>query len=134
MKFRPTKLLTTVRPFAASNNTRSAAKSHFAFQPDSEFAKAATARASRVAVSLKGVGFSCSILTPSGKLVAMRIQSCSEPRFGEAFAASIASAGELSPADKATGAAHEALQVSPAGATVLVRSRSSREPLSDTLS
>src|SRR5271156_3875885 len=83
MKFRPTKLLTTVRPFAASNNTRSAAKSHFAFQPASEFAKSATACASRVAVTLRGGGFSGSILTPSGKLVAMRILSCSEPRFGD---------------------------------------------------
>ena len=88
MKFRPTKLLTTVRPFAASNNTRSAAKSHFAFQPAPEFAKTATARASRVAVTLKGGGFSGSILTPSGKL---RIQSRTAPRFGDQLPPSVRS-------------------------------------------
>src|SRR5271165_1985884 len=91
MKFRPTKLLTTVRPFAASNNTRSAAKSHFAFQPASEFAKTATARASRVAVTLRGGGLSGSILTPSGKLVAMRLKSRSAPRFGDQLPLSVRS-------------------------------------------
>jgi putative transposase len=44
------------------------------------------------------------------------------------------SRGELSPADKATQTDHEAIQISPAGTTVSVGSRSSREPLPHLLS
>jgi IS1 family transposase len=44
------------------------------------------------------------------------------------------SRGELSPADKAPRTDHEAIQISPAGTTVSVGSRSSREPLPHPLS
>ena len=43
------------------------------------------------------------------------------------------SRGEFSPADRATGTDHEAIQVRPTGATVSVGSRSSRQPLSRSL-
>jgi hypothetical protein len=138
MKFRPTKLLTTVRPFAASNNMRSAAKSHFAFQPASEFAKTATARASRVAVTLRGrrfLGFHSYALGKSrcqceSKVAAVRRGLRVEHRQhrGEQ------SRGELSRADKATGAAHVSLQVSLGCTMVFVRPRSSRESLPHRLS
>ena len=91
MKFRPTKLtVDDGQAVRGEQHPRSAAKSHFAFQPASEFAKTATACASRVAMTLEGGGFSGSILT-SLKLVAMRIQRRSAPRFGDQVPLSVRS-------------------------------------------